>query len=423
MEGAARAPEPSGRPEPGYGRPPFEDRHDPYAAYAERDRAEREAAMQREAEAQAALRDQRERRARAEHEYAQQLAQRNAQNAYNRPPEPREQTPGWIRPGYEPAERRYDAPPGERPPPPPPQQQQQQQQPQPATTGYEYPATTTAPQFGRMATYHPSMSTIEHRYGQAPPAPPPPSSMASQQHTGKPTSHYDRDPMERQRLAQQEEQRLRQQALDQQRQQQHQPHQHQHQQPPPPQPQPQTVYGRDPPNPQYPQQHESPQRRPPAVEESQPMQQSRSFLGVQELNRKGRASPLPQAVQGAQGQLNGPGGEPSIKNEFGRMFSGIGSGVGVMGAPSPITTHAQGMPFSNSGHLRREDLENLQDSPTENGHRLARSASRQGGGRRRRLKEEEGRDDESSNGRRTPSGSGRGGVKRAKTGHHHAPHQ
>jgi hypothetical protein len=150
------------------------------------------------------------------------------------------------------------------------------------------------------------------------------------------------------------------------------------------------------------------------MEEAQHAQQ-RNFLNVQEINRKGRSSPLPQAVQGAQGQLNGPGGEPSIKNEFGRMFSGIGSGVGVMGVPSPISAGPHSMPFSNSSQLRDPDA--MQDSPNENGgQRMARSASR--GGRRRKLKEEDSRgDDESSTGRRTPSGSGR--VKRAKTHHHH----
>jgi hypothetical protein len=151
------------------------------------------------------------------------------------------------------------------------------------------------------------------------------------------------------------------------------------------------------------------------MEESQQMQQQRSFLGVQEINRKGRLSPLPQAVQGAQGQHHGPGGEPSIKNEFGRMFSGIGSGVSGLGAPSPVSAGPQGTPFSVSG--RREDFDNLQDSPVENGgHKIARSASR--GGRRRKLKEEDSKgDDESSTGRRTPSGSSRG--KRPKTHHHH----
>ena len=99
------------------------------------------------------------------------------------------------------------------------------------------------------------------------------------------------------------------------------------------------------------------------------------------------------------------------------MFSGIGSGVGAaMGVPSPVSAGPQGgMPFSNSGQLRREDLDSLQDSPVETGgHKIARSASR--GGRRRKLKEEDSKgDDESSTGRRTPSGRG----KRAKTHHHH----
>jgi len=146
----------------------------------------------------------------------------------------------------------------------------------------------------------------------------------------------------------------------------------------------------------------------------------RSFLVVQEINRKGRVSPLPQAVQGAQGQIGGPGGEPGIKSEFGRMFSGIGSGVGAMGAPSPVTAGPQGMP----GQLRREDLESPQglDSPTENGgYKLARSPSR--GGRRRKLKEEDGRDDDSSTGRRTPSGSGRGKRPKSHHHHHHNHHQ
>jgi hypothetical protein len=152
------------------------------------------------------------------------------------------------------------------------------------------------------------------------------------------------------------------------------------------------------------------------------MQQQRSFLGVQEINRKGRVSPLPQAVQGAQGQLGGPGGEPGIKSEFGRMFSGIGSGVGsAMGVPSPVTAGPQSMPFSNSGQLRREDLESLagQESPIESGgHQIPRTASR--GGRRRKLKEEDSKgDDESSTGRRTPSGRG----KRAKIHHNHGPHR
>lgn len=56
----------------------------------------------------------------------------------------------------------------------------------------------------------------------------------------------------------------------------------------------------------------------------------RNLLGVGAEKRGGRASPLPQAVQGALG----PGGESTIKNDLGRVFSGIGSGVGGVTAPT-----------------------------------------------------------------------------------------
>lgn len=148
---------------------------------------------------------------------------------------------------------------------------------------------------------------------------------------------------------------------------------------------------------------ESPRGRP----NEDPNQLQRGvYLGIQqEINRKGRNSPFPQAVQGAQGQLNGPGGEPGIKTEFGKMFSGIGSGVGSLGAAGVSSGGAQS-PFSNQGQLRRDELESptVQESMAEAaGHKIARPSSR--GGRRRRLKDEDGRvDDDSSGGRRTPSG-------------------
>lgn len=114
--------------------------------------------------------------------------------------------------------------------------------------------------------------------------------------------------------------------------------------------------------------------------------------------------------------MSGPGGEPSIKNEFGRMFSGIGSGVGAMGAPSPVHAGPSSLPFSSAGQIRRDDAESLQNSPVENGaQKMLRTAS-MGGNRRRKLKDEESRpDEEGSTGRRTPSGRG----KKAKTHHHH----
>jgi hypothetical protein len=161
--------------------------------------------------------------------------------------------------------------------------------------------------------------------------------------------------------------------------------------------------------------HESPRIR--AAEDPQQLQQ-RGYLGIQEINRRGRNSPFPQAVQGAQSQHTGPGGEPGIKSEFGKMFSGIGSGVGSMNTVGASSSGVQ-TPFSNSGQLRREDLDGLisQDSPGENGsHKLMRDSSR--GGRRRKLKEEDSRgDDDSSTGRRTPSGRG---SKRPKMVHQHS---
>ncbi|KAF4551995.1 Hypothetical protein D9617_11g008420 [Elsinoe fawcettii] len=147
----------------------------------------------------------------------------------------------------------------------------------------------------------------------------------------------------------------------------------------------------------------------------------RAFLTVSpELNRKGgRSSPLPQAVQGAQPRHTGPGGTPSIKYEFGRMFSGLGSGVGGTGTPTG--------PFSASGNLTPSRLspsrfvDGDHDRPIESGehetvvdgtsvlHRADRSdATRE--------------DADSITGRSTPTGQHRG-SKRAKTAHHHHHHQ
>ena len=60
-------------------------------------------------------------------------------------------------------------------------------------------------------------------------------------------------------------------------------------------------------------------------------------------SKRGRLSPLPQAVQGAQAKARGPASEPGIKNEFARMFSGIGSGVGsAVSTPAPPETQPPG---------------------------------------------------------------------------------
>ncbi|KAM0213946.1 hypothetical protein ACHAQD_009159 [Fusarium lateritium] len=138
----------------------------------------------------------------------------------------------------------------------------------------------------------------------------------------------------------------------------------------------------------------------------------RNLLAIQEMNRKGRISPLPQAVQGAQLQQPGPTGEPGIKSEFGRMFAGIGNGV--MGVSSPITSAA--MPFTNASLAKREDPENVTpDSGPEAGGKGTK-------GRRRKLKDDDGKGDDDSSGRVTPAGR----TKRPKTHqhhhHHHHPH-
>jgi len=64
----------------------------------------------------------------------------------------------------------------------------------------------------------------------------------------------------------------------------------------------------------------------------------RSLLGLNNeyARRIDRASPLPQAVQGAQSQPPDAGRDPGIKSEFGRMFSGLGSGIGS--TPQPAHT-------------------------------------------------------------------------------------
>jgi hypothetical protein len=352
--------------EPLYQRNEYDDRHSSAYSYAERARQEREAAIGRE-------REQRD-RALSEHgsnlqqpEYASQISQRNPPS-YNRAPEPREQ-PAWMRSGYEPPR----APPYE----PIPEQQPQHREPLP-THEYSRPA---ASQYGG----HPAYAPPEHRH--QPTSHP---QVTAPQHPSAPTSQYETSIQERQRAAEQQQQ--------------------------------QSMYGAPSQAPAY-QAQESPTRRP--FEDSQQMQQQtqqRSLLGVQEMNRKGRVSPLPQAVQGAQGQIGGPG-EPGIKSEFGRMFSGIGSGVGAMGLSSPVSSQ-QGLP---SGPLRREDLDGLQghDSPSDkSGYGMARSSSRGGGVRRRKLKDDESRgDDESSTGRHTPSGRGKRPKAHNHPHHHHHHHQ
>ncbi|KAI0171684.1 Rxt3-domain-containing protein [Hypoxylon sp. FL1284] len=138
----------------------------------------------------------------------------------------------------------------------------------------------------------------------------------------------------------------------------------------------------------------------------------RGFLGIQEINRKGRISPLPQAVQGAQPQVQGPAGEPGIKSEFGRMFSGIGSGVRGIGVSSPAPPSMQPQ-FASTGPARGDE-----EHP---GHELPVDAPVKAGarGKRRKAKDDDGKGDDDSTGRITPVGR----AKRPKTHAHHHHHQ
>lgn len=152
------------------------------------------------------------------------------------------------------------------------------------------------------------------------------------------------------------------------------------------------------------------------VEDQQQQQRSSLSLAIENSKRTGRISPMPQAVQGAQGQTSGPASTPGIKNEFARMFSGIGSGVGSAmsggsGTPTPLPPSP---PKRDDGEGRtpfapRIDLSEL---------KVPRVASR-GGKRSRKIKDDETKlDSESGDGRGTPSASVRG-AKRSK--HHHHP--
>ncbi|OCK80846.1 Rxt3-domain-containing protein [Lepidopterella palustris CBS 459.81] len=144
------------------------------------------------------------------------------------------------------------------------------------------------------------------------------------------------------------------------------------------------------------------------------MQPHKSFLGLgPEANRRtGRASPLPQAVQGAQAQPVGPGGDPNIKSEFGRMFSGLGSGLGS--GPGISTPSRQSpLPHNGAESLPPDDL------------RLVRVNS-QTGRKSKRVKDEDSMiDSESGDGRGTPQLINSRGPKRSKhnhPGHHHHHH-
>lgn len=130
--------------------------------------------------------------------------------------------------------------------------------------------------------------------------------------------------------------------------------------------------------------------------------------------RGGRASPLPQAVQGAQAPYIGPAGEPAIKNELGRVFSGIGSGVGgvtaATGGSGPST------PLGTSP-FKRDSLtgRSMNGEGMDEASKLARPSSA-AGRRSRKSRDEEQMEIESNDARGLLSARN---ARRSRHAHHH----
>ena len=154
---------------------------------------------------------------------------------------------------------------------------------------------------------------------------------------------------------------------------------------------------------------------------------SRSLLVVHhESGRKGgRNSPLPQAVQGAQSQLSGPAAEPGIKSEFGRMFSGIGSGVGGARASSTPVVNGEMTQAIHDPALRRDMI---QDAPAPSEVPAGPAAAATGTGSRGAKRSRKGRDErgrmdvDGGDGRATPGARSPRGSKRNRHDHSHDHH-
>ena len=148
------------------------------------------------------------------------------------------------------------------------------------------------------------------------------------------------------------------------------------------------------------------------------IQQPRHSLSLLiENGKRGRVSPLPQAVQGAQARNSGPASDPGIKNEFGRMFSGIGSGVGSSGPMGSGTS----TPFPASPKINNEPERRTPFASRGEINEIARFKDWSKLGRRGLGREDDSRAAE-SDARRAPSvvGTlGARGIKKKHAHHHH----
>ncbi|OAP57948.1 hypothetical protein AYL99_07038 [Fonsecaea erecta] len=137
---------------------------------------------------------------------------------------------------------------------------------------------------------------------------------------------------------------------------------------------------------------------------SEELSQHRAILGLANESKRGRYSPVPQAVQGAQAHTPVP--DAGIKTEHGRVFAGIGSGLGSTSAgPTPAPQNLPASPFKRDEGGVRLSEENLM--------KMSRSSS--GISKRNRKVLDEDVRAESDVGDVKKSGSGRG--KRSKYSH------
>ncbi|KAK5048074.1 hypothetical protein LTR84_006264 [Exophiala bonariae] len=91
---------------------------------------------------------------------------------------------------------------------------------------------------------------------------------------------------------------------------------------------------------------------------SDELSQHRALLSLANESKRGRYSPVPQAVQGAQAQTPTP--DAAIKTEHGRVFSGLGGGLntansGPTSTPQPLPAS----PFKQNEGTTRLSEENL----------------------------------------------------------------
>ncbi|KIV98205.1 hypothetical protein, variant [Exophiala mesophila] len=91
---------------------------------------------------------------------------------------------------------------------------------------------------------------------------------------------------------------------------------------------------------------------------SEELSQHRAILSLAHDSKRGRYSPVPQAVQGAQAQTPVP--DAGIKTEQGRVFSGIGGALGTASQPQTSTPQPMSAsPFKQNDSNSKLSEENL----------------------------------------------------------------